>query len=149
MMHSFYFHTLLLALGLMLGACQSEADKKEASNNTETTSPNTEASAKGADERSSDEKEVDADRLRAQYLATLQNYFDNLSQGDYEAAAQSFAQKVSLWITIENTNPAAIAKEAKRFLSSKKKCELHPPVRHLCSAWQPGTGAGASAMGGL
>ncbi|GAB4409773.1 MAG: hypothetical protein OHK0053_36580 [Microscillaceae bacterium] len=113
------FSPILLTLGLLLGACQSDADKKKVPDG-ETASVDTTASPKGTDESSFDGKEVEADRLRAQYLATLQNYFDNLSQGDYEAAAQSFAEKVNLWITIENTKPAAIAKEAKRFLSSKK-----------------------------
>lgn len=52
-------------------------------------------------------------------LKSIKSYFESLTGGNYEKASESFAENVKQWITIKDTDPKAIAKEAKRFLSSK------------------------------
>jgi len=57
---------------------------------------------------------------RKKALQSINGYYEGLSKGDYEAATSNFSKKTAQWITLKNTNPKAIATEARRFLGKKK-----------------------------
>ncbi|EAY30383.1 hypothetical protein M23134_08212 [Microscilla marina ATCC 23134] len=67
------------------------------------------------------------DEKTTQVINVVKSYFANLTNGNYEAAAQdNFAPSVDQWITMKNTHPKAIATEAKRFLSTKTDVKYTP-----------------------
>ena len=52
--------------------------------------------------------------------ATIVGYCSMLNQGKYKQIARFFAPEVTQWITLRNLIPQTIAKEAERFLKTKK-----------------------------
>ena len=82
------------------------------------------ASDSGTEAPSGDEQKPDDATTQA--VATVRGYFEGLTNGKYKAAASNFANQVDLWITMKNTNPQAIAAEAKRFLSTKENVKYTP-----------------------
>lgn len=127
----------LIALSLLVMILVSSCEGGNKVENNNTNAANTQDSANntanegsqdantGTSSEASDEQKPDDATNKA--VAAVKNYFDNLSSGNYEAAANgSFANEVDLWITMKNTNPKAIATEAKRFLSTKEEVKYTP-----------------------
>lgn len=126
--------SLLLAIGLW--ACVGGNNNNESNNSNKTEkqdsatqnggSNNSSDNNQGNNSGSSSEDEQKPDDATTKAVKTVMGYFDGLTDGDYEAAASNFADQVALWITIKNTNPKAIATEAKRFLSTKENVKYTP-----------------------
>lgn len=109
-------YALVCAFAVLTACSGGEKDKPKDSP-TEN-KPATEKEGKAEDAKPA---EASADEAETNALKTINAYFESLSAGEYEAASDNFAKKVVQWITIKNTTPKAIAKEAKRFLSTKKE----------------------------
>lgn len=124
-MKTIQIYTLIFIIGTTLFACGG--GEKGDSNNKSENQNSSESS------ENKDKKQETPNAATEKAFGSLKNYFDNLTKGDYEQAASNFAEKVSLWITIKNTNPEAIAKEAQRFLSTKNdvKYTLNIPSFHF------------------
>lgn len=107
------FSTLILCILLLsFGSCGG--NKEESTNDNQANTNNQEVEQNNA-------KSIEQPAERAiQAFKTIQSYFEGLTKGEYQKAAKSFAPQVKKWITMDNTNPKAIAKEAARFLSSKE-----------------------------
>lgn len=122
-------------LVFLLWSCGGKSNEQTDSTNNST---NTESSnSKKTENTSSTKEQEDSQGSSTQYdkpdekttkvVGVVKSYFANLTSGDYDAAAQNnFAPSVNQWITMKNTNPKAIAKEAKRFLSTKTNVKYTP-----------------------
>ncbi|OJJ21266.1 hypothetical protein BKI52_11925 [marine bacterium AO1-C] len=123
--------SILLAFGLWSCGGKSPSNENNSSNNSTNTQDSatqhtttTNSSNTGTEQPSGDDEKPDDATTNA--VTTVKGYFEGLTNGDYEAAASNFANKVDLWITIKNTTPKAIATEAKRFLSTKENVKYTP-----------------------
>jgi len=121
---------LLLALGLWACSGDKPSNENNHSNNAskqnsgqDSTNQN-KAANKGTEQPSGDDETPDDATTLA--VETVRGYFGGLTAGNYEAAASNFADQVDLWITMKNTNPKAVAAEAKRFLSTKENVRYTP-----------------------
>jgi hypothetical protein len=100
-----------LACLLACGGGEKKTEKESAKETkTETEKPS----------EKEDTAESKPSALDEQALQSIKGYFDGLNEGDYEKASNNFTKKVVQWITLKNITPQAVAKEAKRFLSTKK-----------------------------
>lgn len=97
--------------------------------NTKTPKENTNTSnnKEDGDSQGTDSDNQKPDETTTKVVNVVKSYFGNLTTGNYRAAAyDNFAASVDQWITMKNTNPKAIAAEAKRFLSTKKNVKYTP-----------------------
>lgn len=116
-MNLFNKYALVCAFA-MLTACDSGKKEKAKDLPTENKTV-TEKEDKAEDKQ--EQASSDVEEAQTNALKTIKGYFESLTAGKYEVASDNFSKKVVQWITIKNTTPQAIAKEAKRFLSSKKE----------------------------
>lgn len=122
---------------VLLWSCGGKSDKPTDNTsqptNTESNNSSTEKSVTTPQKKEEEDSQgpmgkYDApDAKTTKVVNVVKSYFANLTSGNYEAAAQdNFAPSVDQWITMKNTNPAAIAKEAGRFLSTKTDVKYTP-----------------------
>lgn len=132
-MNKYVLWSLVLTLTLWSCGGKSPANENNHSSSSSTTTQQDSASQqnvasnnsnKGTEQPSGDDEKPDNATTLA--VETVRGYFGGLTEGNYEAAANNFADQVDLWITMKNTNPKAVAAEAKRFLSTKENVRYTP-----------------------
>lgn len=74
---------------------------------------------------------INTENREEKIKAIISNYCNILNSGNYKNISLVFADQVSQYITMKNTNPDAIATEVNRFLSTKKQVKYSADMTKL------------------